>query len=131
MAISLAVVSTAFFTSTRLGSQTVSKDGMDFHIQVRECDNSPMNVTQNVALQSYNSFGIVAKAYSLVPWSRFSRVSTLSLSRDLRAHVLLHELFRPTIDERLIARDTSLPLHLGQKVLRLNGCLGDRMTCRF
>jgi UDP-N-acetylmuramate dehydrogenase len=39
---------------------------MDFHNQVRECDNSPMNVTQNVALQSYNSFGIVAKAYSLL-----------------------------------------------------------------
>lgn len=54
------------FTSTMLGSQTVSKDGIGFNNQVRECDNSPMNVTQNVPLQTYNSFGIVAKAYSLV-----------------------------------------------------------------
>jgi UDP-N-acetylmuramate dehydrogenase len=39
---------------------------MGFNNQVRECDNSPMNVTQNVPLQPYNSFGIVAKAYSLL-----------------------------------------------------------------
>jgi UDP-N-acetylmuramate dehydrogenase len=39
---------------------------MEFNNQVRECDNSPMNVTQNVPLQSFNSFGIVAKAHTLV-----------------------------------------------------------------
>jgi hypothetical protein len=33
VAISLAVVSTAFLTSTKLGSQTVSKDGMGFNNQ--------------------------------------------------------------------------------------------------
>jgi len=39
---------------------------MGFNNQVRECDNSPMNVSHNVPLQPYNSFGIVAKAYSLL-----------------------------------------------------------------
>jgi hypothetical protein len=84
VAISLAVVSTAFFTSTKLGSQTVSKDGMGFNNQVRECDNSPMNVTQNVALQPYNSFGIVAKAYSLVRIC--SEADALTAQKNLKNH---------------------------------------------
>jgi UDP-N-acetylmuramate dehydrogenase len=47
--ISLAVLSTAFFTSTMSGSQTVSKEGMDLlFISNDECDNSPMIVERNV-----------------------------------------------------------------------------------
>src|SRR6516225_6168469 len=77
VAISLAVFSTAFLTSGRLGSQTVSKDGMeapaatnriDSAAQWRtacECDNSPMIVEHNVPLQQHNSFGIVARAQHL------------------------------------------------------------------
>jgi UDP-N-acetylmuramate dehydrogenase len=57
---------------------------MGFNNQVRECDNSPMNVTQNVALQSYNSFGIVAKAYSLVRIR--SEEDALAVQQDLKNH---------------------------------------------
>ncbi|MFM7003802.1 MAG: UDP-N-acetylenolpyruvoylglucosamine reductase, partial [Limnohabitans sp.] len=43
-----------------------------------------MNVTQNVALQTYNSFGIVAKAYSLV---RIRSVEeAVAVQQDLKNH---------------------------------------------
>jgi UDP-N-acetylmuramate dehydrogenase len=57
---------------------------MGFNNQVRECDNSPMNVTPNVPLQSYNSFGIVAKAYSLVRIR--SEEDAVAVQQNLKNH---------------------------------------------
>src|SRR3990167_2584964 len=70
VAISLAVLSTAFLTSTRLGSQTVSNEGMaDFQKRCNERIDA-MLVEKNAPLEPWNTFHIVAKAHSLV------RVST-------------------------------------------------------
>jgi UDP-N-acetylmuramate dehydrogenase len=91
VAISLAVFSTPFFTSTRLASQTVSKEGIclipllgrrlhrfDACVRVNksghdrdyavnpQCDNAAMLVENNISLQSFNSFHIVARAHTLV-----------------------------------------------------------------
>src|SRR3569832_873662 len=68
--ISFAALSTALRTSTMLGSQTVSNEGMAISQGARRmkpgCHNSPMIVEHNVSLAAHNSFGIVAKARALV-----------------------------------------------------------------
>src|SRR5438105_7111817 len=64
--ISFAVWSTAFFTSTRFGSKTVSKLGMSSGGANGIGENSRMHVEQGVNLRPYNTFGLPAVAHTLV-----------------------------------------------------------------
>src|SRR5205085_10611397 len=65
--ISFAVWSTAFFTSTRLGSRTVSKLGICQDQGAKQIsENSLMHVESGVSLRPYIAFGLPAVAHTLV-----------------------------------------------------------------
>src|SRR3569832_1078519 len=86
--ISFAALSTALRTSTMLGSQTVSNEGMAISQGARRvkpgCHNSPMIVEPNVSLAAHNSFGIVAKARALVRVRSEADVQALLADPELR-----------------------------------------------
>ena len=68
------------------GSQTVSNEGMGRSFKAKtECDNCPMIVERNVPLQPLNTFGIAARADTLV------RVRGEDDVRDLLRHALLDQ----------------------------------------
>jgi len=72
-------------TSTILGSQTVSKEGMlSVGSKGWECDNSPMILEHNVALQAYNTFGIAARARALVRLRGLADLEALWADPSLR-----------------------------------------------
>jgi hypothetical protein len=77
VAISLAVFSTPFFTSTTSASHTVSKEGMLVTSEAQVRQFSDMIIETQVPLQAHNTFGIAAKstaACALAQHGRCQRV---------------------------------------------------------